>query len=193
MNRITMNLLTQKIINKPFNHNAVNWLISIVFLMLSTNILASENSDYEITSPLSGVIKNVYVVSGKMIKKGDVLLEFDDTLINSHLSETQSNIKLAKVNREEAKKEYERAEELYERTVLSDHDLQQAKILLVKADAQYASAKNKLVHAKWDAGHSKLYATFTGKVTRVFSYPGQYVNNQFTAQPLLLIKMDSPQ
>lgn len=190
MNRITMNLLKQKLTNKPFNHNGMNWFISIIFLMLATHVMASENSDYKITSPLSGVIKNVYVTSGKTIKKGDVLLEFDDTLINSNLFEAQSNLKLAKLNREEAKKEYERAEELYDRTVLSDHDLQQAKILFAKAEAQYASAKNQLVHAQWNIKHSKLYATFTGQVTRVFSYPGQYVNNQFAAQPLLLIKTD---
>ncbi len=168
----------------------------LVFLMftglqVSSNVLAQEiASGYQITSPVSGVIKQVYVQSGKTVKPGDLLLEYDMTLIASNLLEAEALIKLAKVDLAEAKKERERAEELYDRTVLSDHELQQAKVLYSKASAQYASAKNQLVHAQWDKKHSKLYAPFQGRVVKVLSYPGQYVNNKFTAQTLLILEKD---
>ncbi|WP_198263789.1 efflux RND transporter periplasmic adaptor subunit [sulfur-oxidizing endosymbiont of Gigantopelta aegis] len=143
---------------------------------------------YKITSPLTGVVKTVYVKAGQVVKKGDLLLEYDASLINSTLAAAQAKINMEAFNKSEAKKELGRAEELYDRTVLSEYDLQQAKLLYRKAVSQYASAKNELVYAQWDEAHRKLYATFSGTVTAVFSYPGQYVNNQFSAQSLLLIE-----
>ena len=162
----------------------------IVFLcLLSLNINAQETvSGYEITSPVSGVIETIHVQAGKVIKKGDLMLEFDTSLINSNLSEARAELELAKINLSEAKKEYERAEELYDRTVLSEHDLQKAKVEYSGATAQYARAKNQLIHAQWQVTHSKLYAPFSGRVINVFSYPGQYVNNKLTAQKLMIIE-----
>lgn len=164
-------------------------LLLSALLFTTTSVLAQEGqAGYQITSPVSGVIKKVYVKPGQTVKKGDLLLEYDTSLIVSNLSEAQANIKLAKINTAEAKKEFARAEELYDRTVLSEHELQLAKVLYVKALAQYAAADNQLVHARWNMKHSKLYAELSGQVAKVFSYPGQFVNNKLTAQTLLIIK-----
>ena len=161
----------------------------LVSQFMINDVFAQEGqSGYKITSPVSGVIKTVNVKPGQMVKKGDLLLEYDDSLIASNLSEVKAKIQLAKLNKVEAKKEFERAEELYDRTVLSEQELQQANVLYSKALAQYAAAKNELVHAQWDMDHTKLYAAFSGQVSQIFSYPGQYVNNKFTAQTLLIIK-----
>jgi len=168
--------------------------VSIVFiyflsLVLSLSVSAQDSpSGYKISSPVSGVIKMIYVKPGQVVKKGDLLLEYDDSLIAGNLSEAQAKIKLAILNQAEAKKNYERAVELYDRTVLSEQELQQEKIAFTKASAQYAAAKNQLIHARWNMSHIKLYATINGQVSEVFSYPGQYVNNNFSAQTLLIIK-----
>jgi multidrug efflux system membrane fusion protein len=166
------------------------FLASALFSMTS---YAQENNStvYKITSPLTGVIKTVHVKVGQVVKKGDLLLEYDAVLINSDLAAAQAKINMEKFNKSEAKKEFERAEELYDRTVLSEYDLQQAKLLYSKAIAQYEGAKNELVYAQWDEAHRKLYVSFSGKVTQVFSYPGQYVNNQFSAQILMLIQVNN--
>ncbi|MEN8225772.1 MAG: hypothetical protein ABFS05_10480, partial [Bacteroidota bacterium] len=63
-----------------------------------------------------------------------------------------------------------------------------AKVQYSQASAQYARAKNQLVHAKWQVTHSKVYAPFHGKVIKVLSYTGHYINNEFKAQPLLIIE-----
>jgi len=183
--------MKKTLFNQNFHKNnlSINALLIFFLYMMSLNVSASEpDSGYEITSPISGVIQAVHVQAGKLVKKGDLLLEFDNSLINSNLSEAQALMNLAKINLSEAKKEHERAEELYDRTVLSEHDLQKAKIQYSQAGAKYASSKNKLIHAQWEVTHSKLYAPFPGKVIKVFSFPGQYVNNQLTAQKLMIIE-----
>ncbi len=161
----------------------------VVFLMMNVNALAEQSSPgFNITSPVSGIINKVFVSEGQMIKKGDLLLEYETSLIKSQLSEVQAKINLTRLNQSEAKKELARAEELYDRTVLSEQELQQAKISYRVAMAQYARAKNKLTHTEWYIKHSKLYAAFSGTVVQVLSYSGQYVNNQYTAQTLFIIK-----
>lgn len=176
--------------NKNYIFSLLNFLLLLTLLLSWTAIAWADGSQsaFNITSPVSGIVKKVYVTSGQTIKKGDLLLTFDSSLILSDLNEVQAKTKLTKLNQAEAKKEFERAEELYDRTVLSEQELQQSKILYSKAVAQYAKVKNQLVHVKWLQQHSKLYATFDGKVVQVLSYSGQYVNNKLSAQTLMIIK-----
>ena len=115
-------------------------------------------------------------------------MQFDASLIDSNLTETKSKLDAATLNLSEAKKEFERAEELYDRTVLSEHDLQKAKIDYANAKADYASIKNLLVHRQWDKKYSQLHAPFAGKVLKLFSYSGQYVNNTISAQTLMSLE-----
>ena len=189
------NIYIRQLSNNLLSDNFLIFVQSVTLVMIVlwgiTNASAQEKaSGFKITSPVSGVVKQVYAQVGKTIKQGDLLLEFDDSLIVSNLAEAKASMKLAKLNRAEAKKELERAEELYDRTVLSEHELQQAKVLYSKASAQYASADNQLIHAQWDKTHSKLYAPFHGRIIQVFSYPGQYVNNELTAQTLMIMATD---
>lgn len=179
----------QDIIHTSNKHNVLIFFICFLLLALNLSVSAQDSpSGYEISSPVSGVIKMIYVKPGQAVKKGDLLLEYDDSLIAGNLFEAKAKIKLAKLNQAEAKKDYERAIELFDRTVLSEQELQQEKIAFTKASAEYAAAKNQLIHAQWNMSHIKLYATINGQVSDVYSYPGQYVNNKFSAQTLLIIK-----
>lgn len=167
----------------------VQALLMFCLALLLPVVNAQESVDhFEITSPVSGVIKAVHVQVGKTVKAGELLLEYDDKLIKSDLAEAKAVMELARINIQEAKKELERAEELYDRTVLSEHDLQLAKIQYSQAVAKHARDKNQLIHAQWHVDHSKLYAPFSGKIIQIFSYPGQYVNNQMMAQKLMIIE-----
>ena len=169
----------------------VNYLFFLGFLLLflTSNVCAQDDfSGYKISSPITGIVKAVYVRPGQTVKKGDILIEFDADLIASDLSEAKAKMTLEKLNTSEAKKEFERAEELYDRTVLSEQELQQAKISYTKALAQNAAAKNHLVHAQWNLDQTKLIVNISGKVSHVYSYPGQFVNNKLIAQTLMLLK-----
>jgi len=158
------------------------------FLLMPVFVAAEDVADYKISSPISGIVKHIYVKQGQKVNKGDLLLEFDDTLVKGNFSEAKANMSLAKIKLTEAKKEQDRAKELYDIAVLSEHELQQAKVLYKQAIAHYEQAKNQHLHAQWDIKHSKLYAGFAGQISQLLIYPGQYINNQLTAQVLLIIK-----
>jgi len=163
-------------------------ILSLPIILLSRSVSADESLTYNITSPISAIVQKIHVKKGQSVKKGDLLLEFDDSLIAGDLAEAKANMSLAKIKLAEAKKEQNRAEELYDITVLSEHERQQAKVLYQAAIAHYAQSKNQHLHAQWEMQHSKLYAGFAGQISQILTYPGQYINNQLTAQVLLMIR-----
>ena len=167
-----------------------SFLFFFILLLLIADDVYSENQEIEvkINSAVSGIIQKVYVQKGQLVKKGDLLLEFDNSLINSNLDEVNSALKLSKINLSEAKKEFQRSQELYERTVLSEHDLQNSKVLYYKAIAQYAKAKNTMIHREWEKKEHKLYAPFDAQIAQVFCYEGQYINNKFSSQVLFSVQ-----
>ena len=155
------------------------WLL----LIFSTGIAYSETQAdlFLISSAISsGVIKTIHVTEGQTVKKGELLFEFDDRLINSNLEEAQANVRMASLKASEAKKEVERSIELYERTLLSDYDLQQSRVKYREAQAELAQAKNKLVHVQWDKDYSKVYAPFNARIKTLKCYSGCYVTVSYT-------------
>ena len=161
---------------------------SLFFITLLLCNVVYAQDDFNITSPISGVVDKLFVQPGQSVKKGEILLQFDTLLIDSELSVAKAKMTACRQNLSETEKEYERAKELYDRTVLSEHDLQKAKIDYLKVKAQYSQVNNLLVQAQWNKDHSKLVAPFSGIVEKVFSYDGYYVNNEMSAQPLLILK-----
>ena len=178
-----MNLLVKR---KSLYDKMARLFLYFVALILCNAVSAQDG--FEITSPVSGVVEKIFVKPGQSVKKGEILLQFDTQLIDSELFVAKAKMTACKQNLSEAEKEYERANELYDRTVLSEHDLQKAKTDYLKVKAQYSQINNLLVQAQWNKDHSKLVAPFSGIVLKVFSYDGYYVNNEMKAQPLLILK-----
>lgn len=148
----------------------------------------------EITSPLSGIIKTVNIAQGSLVDQNDVLVEYDSLLIDSCLKTAGVIKDQSKFNLEEAKREQQRAEDLYDRTVLSDHDLQLARLSYKTALAEFQEARHKLVKARWNKQYSQVKAPYKGLVLTNNTFPGQYITNKLTAQSLLsLARIDQLQ
>jgi multidrug efflux system membrane fusion protein len=87
----------------------------------------------------------------------------------------------------EAKREWERAQELYERTVLSDRDLQLAENAYVAAQASQAKADSELADAEKDLAVSMIRAPFAAVVISRQAEVGQVVVTQLQAVPMLTL------
>lgn len=165
------------------------FIFSLLVLFALSNVSAREGqSQYQITSPVSGIVKKIYVKAGQIVKQDELLLEFDSTLIDSDIKEAKAQKTLAAVSLKEAKKELERAKELYERTVLSDHELQTADISYNENLVKYATANKQLIHAQWGKKHSSVRAPFDAKIIKIFAYQGQFINNKLQVQVLFLFE-----
>ena len=143
-------------------------------------------------SPLvKGYINEINVYPGDRVKKDDVLLRLAPEAYQAKVDHFLAVLKSNKSIMEEAKRELNRSEELYERTLLSDHDLQVDKNAFVSANAHYQSTIAQLKNARIDLENSINRAPFDAVVISRNAEIGQSVFPDFQPQAFLVIAEDN--
>lgn len=139
------------------------------------------------STPMSGVIKMVNAQAGQRVKKGTVMISLDQRGFKAAVNMAKAKVTNLNEVQLEAKREQDRAQELYDRTVLSDHDLQTAKNGYTAALSKYETAKAELVQAQLDLEYSSLTAPFDAMVLQRNGEIGQTVVSQLKPEALLVI------
>jgi RND family efflux transporter MFP subunit len=141
----------------------------------------------ELSTPVSGVVKAVNVEVGDLVKKGQVLLSLDSTTYQASVAETQSEITRLDAEAEEAKRDLDRVQELYERTIVSTTDLDQAKLRRVKSLSMLAEARARLRQDQKALEETSLRAPFDAVVILRQAEPGLSVASGLQLQMLLTL------
>lgn len=144
----------------------------------------------ELSLPVSGPVAEVAVIPGQRVAAGAPLLALDQRLFRARLEQARAALEQARQDQAEAERELERAQELYDRTVLSDHELTLARIGAAGAAAARQKAAAALTEAELELEYSRLAAPFDGLVLAVFVAPGQAVANRLQPQPLVVFADD---
>ena len=174
-----------------------SWLwISSVVLSLSClgNAMAQEFTGVvqwaqrvELGTPQSGIIVDVPVQTGGMVKKGQLLVQLETRALEARVRQAEAKQANMKKAREEAQRELDRSKELYERTLLSNHDLEVAKIAFSDAYSRYQAATAALVEARLDLEQSAIRAPFDGVVLQRNAEVGQTVVSALQSVPLVTV------
>jgi multidrug efflux system membrane fusion protein len=141
----------------------------------------------ELGTLVSGVVSEVHVRPGQVVAKGDKLISLDARGFNAQVNRRLAAYKHAESTLEEAMREDERAIELYDRTVLSDFERNQALIALHAARARAEAARADLTEARLNLEHSVVLAPFDGLVLSVGVSPGQTIVSEWQSQPLVTL------
>ena len=134
---------------------------------------------------VSGEVAEVLARRGVAVRKGQLLVRLEEAPFRARLGAAEARLRAEEAALRQADRELERARELYERTLLSDYELQEAEVAQLQARARRAGAWSRLVEARTDLARARLRAPFDGRVGRVFAYPGMVVQNSQQVQPLL--------
>ncbi|MGB7934032.1 MAG: efflux RND transporter periplasmic adaptor subunit [Gammaproteobacteria bacterium] len=145
-----------------------------------------------LSTPVSGVVIAVPAVAGERVREGQVLVQLDKRPFESALRKAEAQAHKYRLNREEAERELQRTRELYERTVISVHDLQVGEIAFANAEADYASARAQLETARLQLEYAIVQAPFAGLVLEVAVAPGETVVNTQQATPMVTLARDRP-
>ena len=137
--------------------------------------------------PVSGIVAQVSVRPGEAVAAGQSLLTLDAREVQARVAHANSAVKKLELHRAEATREWERAQELFDRTVLSERELQLAEIGLNDADAAYQAAQAERVAAAVALECHSLKAPFAAWVLAVPVTPGQAVINAQQAVPLVTL------
>lgn len=138
-----------------------------------------------LATPVSGVIVAVHAEVGAAVKKDSVLLTLDAQPFTAEVKRAQAQVTQARVTLTEAKRDREQADELYQRTVLSTVERDNAHNRFARAEAALAQAQAELAQAQYRLRHSELRAPFDGWVAARNAEPGQTV--AATLEPPVLI------
>ncbi|MEJ2060733.1 MAG: efflux RND transporter periplasmic adaptor subunit [Gammaproteobacteria bacterium] len=145
-----------------------------------------------LSTPVSGIVTTVNATPGQHVRKGDLLVALDPRPLKAAVTEAQADVRRLTVAGAEAKREYERAQELYDRTVISKHDLQLAEIAAVEANSKTTAAHSRLVQARVRLENSEIRAPFDGLVIGVHTAPGETVANRLQVSPMVILAADRP-
>lgn len=141
----------------------------------------------DLSVPLDGRVKQVNVRPGESVEAETLLLQLDTRIIQARVDHARGAVKKQELARAEARREWDRAKELYDRTVLSQHELQAAEIVFANADADYLSAQSERVTSEVLLENHALKAPFAARVLAVHAAPGQAVVGSQHVQPLVTV------
>jgi len=141
----------------------------------------------ELSTPVSGVVQAVNVDVGDRVKKGRLLLALDSTTYRASVSADQSRITHLNAETEEAKRDLDRVQELYQRTVVSTTDLDQAKLRMVKSQALLSEAQARLRRDQKALDDTFMRAPFDAVVVIRQAEPGMSVAAGLQPQMLLTL------
>lgn len=162
-----------------------NKLLLLGVLLSATTALAADS--VRLTTPVSGVVKAVFVEPGQRVKKGDKLLALDDVRFQAKLMEAEAGVTRAKQEAEDAEKDLKRAEELYARGVSSTTELDAVKLRHVRAGASLKEAQARQIIAQKNLDDTVLRAPFDGVVKSREAEPGMFVPAELNPPVLLIL------
>lgn len=136
---------------------------------------------------VSGTVSEVPVQPGNRVERNAVLARLDARRFEAAVREAESRRNSLEQKNAEAQRELERAQELYDRTVLSDRDLELARIAAASAQADYRAAEAAEVQARLDLEYSVVRAPFDGVVLDVPATVGQTVITTTQTEPLVVL------
>lgn len=163
------------------------------FMLFSTSIVADEyeavlawSKRVELSTPVSGLVQKVFAQAGKIVAKGDVLVQLDPRIFKADLKYAKAKYHNVNEQSLESKRELERQLDMYDRGMLSEHDLQVAKNNYTAAQSNYLQSQAERTKAKLNLEYSAIRAPFNAIVITSTAVKGQVVAAEVTP-PILVI------
>jgi len=141
----------------------------------------------ELSTPVSGKIDRVLVDVGDRVPAGEALLKLDERPFQARVARARAELASAEQVLAEARRELERAQELFDRQVMSTHELQLEEVALSRAEAAFERARSELQLAELDLEYATVRAPFDALVLARQAEPGQTVVTRLQTTPLLVL------
>ena len=120
--------------------------------------IVESDESVELFPEQGGTVSNIYVKEGQRVKKGQTLIQIDDSLIRSTIAETQTQLDLATTT-------FNRQKRLWNQNIGSE-------IQYLQSKAKKEGLENKIKSLKVQARKLKIVAPFTGTIDEVFNKIG---------------------
>jgi multidrug efflux system membrane fusion protein len=140
-----------------------------------------------LSTPVSGVVAAIPVQAGQVVARGSVLLRLERAPFADRLAAISAERAGLVRAAAEAKRDAERTQQLYDRTVASESERQDALIKQEKTQAQLNATKARVDLTQWELARSELLAPFAARILSIDTAVGETVSSELNAPVLLRI------
>jgi RND family efflux transporter MFP subunit len=146
-----------------------------IFEPVAANVIAKQATI--ISARILARIEQIHSRSGDLVKKGDLLIQLEQSDLQSQVLQTQQNVKAMQARVNEAKQNLERSAELFKTKLISAFELDRNHTNYQTITAELTAAKQVLSQAQTTLSYATLIAPIDGRIVDRFAEPGD------TAQP----------
>lgn len=146
----------------------------------------------ELKPRVSGLILDVSVPEGKIVRRGQRLFRIDPAPFQARLTAAEAATREARARLGLAQVESERARRLVEEGVVAQQRADEADAALAERTAQLASARANERVAELDLAYTSIEAPITGRVGKILVSRGNIVSGGEAATPLATIVSVDP-
>lgn len=129
----------------------------------------------ELSPLVSGRVSQIAVEPGQSVRRGQLLLRVDAGAQQAAVQESAANVRSLQEQAAEAKRDLARTQELYDRSVISTTELDQAKLRAARANADVAAARARVAQGQSQVRDSVVTAPFDAIVVARNVEPGQHI------------------
>ncbi len=141
-------------------------------------------------SQVSGNIDTIYVDFNDEVKKGDLLLTIEPSVLQASVDEAKASLDSAESQRNFAKNEYDRSKMLYNEGFIARAEMEQALTTFETSEQSVNRAKSQYERAKTNLGYATITSPVDGTVISRKVDKGQTVAASFQAPDLFEIAED---
>lgn len=141
-------------------------------------------------SQVSGTIDNLYVDYNSKVKKGDVLLTIEPTVLQASVDEAKATLVAAQSQRNYAKSEYQRNKMLYSDGFISRAEMEQSQTTYEQAEQSVLRSQSQYDRAVTNLGYATIISPVDGTVISRKVDVGQTVAASFQTPDLFEIAED---
>ncbi len=141
-------------------------------------------------SQVSGTIDKLYVDFNSKVKKGDILLTIDPSVLQASVDEAKASLDSAVSQRNFAKNEYKRNKMLYEGDMISRAEMEQSQTQYEQSEQSVKRAQSTYDRAVTNLGYATILSPVDGTVISRKVDVGQTVAASFQTPDLFEIAED---
>jgi membrane fusion protein (multidrug efflux system) len=153
-------------------------IVAIYFTYQHFTYVETDNAYIEahtvlLSAKISGYIREVNVIDGQKVKKGDVLVQIDDRDYKAISDSAKSDLLSLEARKHDAEKNFQRLKDLYAQSVVSAQQFDAAAANYNEIRAKYDAANAKVAQAQLNLENASIMAPANGVVAKAAAEVGQ--------------------
>lgn len=141
----------------------------------------------EISTEISGVVRDIHVAVGSKVKKGDALFTLDDREAKALLTKFEASLDVAKANAQNSKAAFELVSGIDDVRAIAKDDYNKRKYAYEIANASERETKAQLEQARIQLERLTVKAPIDGKILKINIHPGEFALAGKLESPLMVM------